>query len=142
EDRVVKRSRGGFSSGGKTGCDRGQRRGKVSTAREWVSFCWRLRNSGRGDRRFAGELATPLARSTRIRGRSLRFGKKSAQNPGRLNPLVLALQNDFRVLLVVRYGRLDESARAERAHEKNPGMGVGEETHRTHFRVRRFCRCD
>ena len=34
-------------------------------------------------------------------GRDFRFGQKSPENPWHLNPLVLALQNDFRVLLVV-----------------------------------------
>ena len=36
-----------------------------------------------------------------MRSRGVRFGEKSQENPGRLNPVVLALQNDFRVLLVV-----------------------------------------
>ena len=37
-----------------------------------------------------------------MRGRGVRFGKKSPENSRPLNPLVLALQNDFRVLLVVQ----------------------------------------
>src|SRR2546423_8686160 len=36
-----------------------------------------------------------------MRGRSLRFHEKSSKNSRSLNPFVLALQNDFRVLLVV-----------------------------------------
>ena len=36
-----------------------------------------------------------------MRGRGIRFHEKSPENSRSLNPLVLALQNDFRVLLVV-----------------------------------------
>ena len=36
-----------------------------------------------------------------MRGRGVRFVEKSPENSRALNPLVLALQNDFRVLLVV-----------------------------------------
>src|SRR5205823_689792 len=60
-----------------------------------------LGDCGLGNRRSAGELAAPLPRGACIGPRGFRFGEKSAQNPGCLTPLVLALQNVFRVLLVV-----------------------------------------
>ena len=36
-----------------------------------------------------------------MRSGAFRFGEKCEENPGSLNSLLLALQNDFRVLLVV-----------------------------------------
>jgi hypothetical protein len=105
------------------GCYGRHRCGKISAVGERAPFCPRDGGSGRSNQRGASGLATTLKPGAGVRGGNLRFCKKSSEDSGSLrdrNPpgetpsrpiaemavlrkkaLDLALQNDFRVLLVV-----------------------------------------